>query len=151
MAKLKGRYRYKRKTIDAEMEIDLGRFEKQYSKAQYGLDSMVMEDMEPFMPMVTGQFINVTKAMSQSIAGSGKVIAGAPPFGRFLYGGKVMVGIESNSPWAKPGEKKEITDKNLQYSTGAHPKAQAHWFDAAKRQNIKKWVKKTKQTAGGGK
>lgn len=150
MAKLKGKYRYKRKTMDAEMEIDLGRFEKQYSKAQYELDSAVMEDMIPYMPMVTGQFINVTKAMSQAVAGSGKVIAAAPPFGRFLYGGKVMVGVESNSPWAKKGEKKVVTDKNLDFSTGAHPKAQAKWFDAAKRENIGRWVKQTKKNAGGG-
>ena len=151
MAKLRGKYHYKSGVISAEMEIDLGRFEKQYSKAQYELDSAVMEDMVPFMPMVTGQFINVTKAMSQSVAGSGKVIAAAPPFGRFLYGGKVMVGVTSNSPWAKSGEKKVITDKNLQYSTGAHPQAQARWFDPTKKKNVKRWVKNVKKTAGGGK
>lgn len=150
MAKLNGRYRYKKKTINAEMEIDLGRFEKQYTMAQYNLDTMVMEDMIPYMPMVTGQFIQVTKAMSSAIAGSGKVIAAAPPFGRFLYGGKVMVGVDSGSPWAKKGEKKVVTDKNLTYSTGAHPKAQSHWFEPAKKENLNRWVKETKKIAGGG-
>lgn len=149
--KLNHTYHYKNKNIRAEMTINLGRFEGQYSRAQYELDSMVMTDMVSYMPMDTGQFINVTKAMSASIAGSGKVIAAAPPFGRFLYNGKVMVGVHSRSPWAKEGEKKEATNRNLQYSTGAHPQAQSHWFDPAKRANQKKWVRKTRKTAGGGK
>ena len=40
------------------------------------------------MPMQTGQFINVTKAMSAAVAGTGKVVAAAPPMGCFLYEGK---------------------------------------------------------------
>lgn len=149
--KLHHEYKYKGKNIRAEMEIDLGRFEGQYSKAQYALDSMVMTDMVPFMPEVTGQFINVTRTMSASIAGSGKVVAAAPPFGRFLYNGKVMVGIDTRSAWAKKGEKKEVTGKDLDFSTGAHPSAQAHWFDPAKRKNQKEWVRQTRKIAGGGK
>ena len=149
--KLHHKYKYKGKNIRAEMEIDLGRFEGQYSKAQYALDSMVMTDMVPFMPMSTGQFINVTRAMSASIAGSGKVIAAAPPFGRFLYNGKVMVGIDTRSAWAKKGEKKVVTDNNLDYFRGKNPRAQSHWFDPAKKENQKKWVRQTRKIAGGGK
>ena len=43
-----------------ELDVDLSRFEKQYSKAQFALDSMVMASMVPYMPMRTGTFINVT-------------------------------------------------------------------------------------------
>lgn len=150
IAELKYKYGYKDRNITAEMTIDLGRFDKQYGKAQYKLDSMIMTDMIPYMPMQTGQFINVTRAMSAAIAGSGKVVAAAPPFGRFLYEGKVMVGERSGSPWAQKAERKVVTSRDLQYFKGAHPKAQSHWFDAAKVENAKKWAKKTKQTAGGG-
>lgn len=148
--KLNYQYKYKNKKVTAEMTINLGRFEGQYSKAQYELDSTVMTDMVPFMPMKTGQFINVTKAMSASIAGSGKVVAAAPPFGRFLYEGDVMVGVKSGSPFAELGEKKKTTGKPIQYTKTAHPDAQDHWFDPAKKKNINKWVKKAKKTAGGG-
>ena len=96
-----------------ELDVDLSRFEKQYGKAQFALDSMVMASMVPYMPMVTGTFINVTKAMSAAIAGSGNVVAAAPPFGRFLYEGKVMVDPETNSPWARPGAKKIVTNRDL--------------------------------------
>lgn len=149
--KLNHKYEYKDKNIRAKMEIDLGRFEGQYSKAQYALDSMVMNDMIPYMPMDTGQFVNVTKAMSSSIAGSGKVVAAAPPFGRFLYNGKVMVGIDTRSAWAKKGEKKEVIDKDLAYFQGRNPQAQSHWFDSAKKKNLRKWIRITKNIAGGGK
>jgi hypothetical protein len=148
--KLKYSFNYKDKNIDGNMKIDLGRFEGQYSKAQYLLDSMVMDSMVPYMPMQTGTFINVTRGMSQAIAGSGKVVAAAPPMGRFLYEGKVMVGERTKSAFAEKGERKVVVERNLQYSRHAHPSATDHWFDAAKKAHGKTWVKKTKEMAGGG-
>ena len=132
------------------MIIDLDRFERQYSKAQWMLDSQIMTDMIPYMPKQTGTFINVTSAMSKALAGTGAVVAAAPPMGRFLYEGKVMVGVFSNSPWAKKGEKKRVTDKNLVFSTATNPRAQAHWFDAAKEAHLDGWKRMVKRTAGGG-
>lgn len=133
-----------------ELDVDLSRFEKQYEKAQYELDSTIMTDMQPYMPMQTGTFINVTKGLSAAIAGSGNVYAAAPPFGRFLYEGKVMVDPETNSPWARPGAKKIVTNKDLDYFKGRHPEVTSHWFDTAKKNHGKSWVNKTKKTAGGG-
>ena len=130
-----------------ELQVDLSRFEKQFEEAQYELDSVVMKDMIPYMPMNTGTFINVTKALSAAIAGSGNVYAAAPPMGRFLYEGKVMVDPFTNSPWARPGAKKVVTDKDLTYS---NPKATPHWFDTAKQNHGKSWVKAVKKIAGGG-
>lgn len=147
---IKTNYKDKKPNYEIRMEIDLDRFERQYNKAQYGLDSMVMTDMVPYMPMQTGTFINVTKAMSAALAGSGKVVAAAPPMGRFLYEGKVMVDPETNSPWARKGAKKIVTDRDLQYNKNAHPKATDHWFDAAKQARGEEWVNYVKKVAGGG-
>ena len=145
------RYNYRKedagRNATIELDVDLSRFEKQYGKAQYALDSMVMTSMQPYMPMRTGTFINVTKAMSAAIAGSGTVVAAAPPMGRFLYEGKVMVDPATNSPWARPGSKKVVTDKDLTYS---NPKATPHWFDTAKKNHGASWVKAVKNIAGGG-
>ena len=147
----KVRYNYRKedagRNSTIELDVDLSRFEKQYGKAQYTLDSMVMTSMEPYMPHRTGVFRNITKAMSAAISGSGTVIAEAPPFGRFLYEGKVMVDPETNSPWARPGAKKVVTDRDLKYS---NPKATPHWFDTAKENHGKSWVKAVKKIAGGG-
>lgn len=147
IAKIKYNYSTHGKDSDIELDVDLSRFEKQYGKAQYALDSMIMTSMQPYMPHQTGTFINVTKAMSAAIAGSGNVIAAAPPFGRFLYEGKVMVDTNTGSPWARPGAKKVVTDRDLKYS---NPKATPHWFDTAKENHGKSWIKAVKNIAGGG-
>lgn len=138
------------KTVGLEIELDLSRFNRQLAEAQYALDSMVMTSMVPYMPMQTGTFINVTRAMSQAIAGSGKVVAAAPPMGRFLYEGKVMVGERTRSAWAAKGERKEAIEKPLNYSRHANPNVTDHWFDTAKKYHEKEWIKKTKKIAGGG-
>lgn len=147
LSQIKFEYSKHGKGADIEVDVDLSRFEKQYGKAQYALDSMVMTSMQPYMPMRTGTFINVTKAMSAAIAGSGYVVAAAPPMGRFLYEGKVMVDPATNSPWARAGAKKIVTDRDLKYS---NPKATPHWFDTAKEKHGKSWVKAVKNIAGGG-
>ena len=133
-----------------EVDVDLSRFDKQYGKAQWQLDSMVMTSMEKYMPHRTGVFVNVTKAMSSAIAGSGTVVAGAPPFGRFLYEGKVMVDKETKSPWARKGAEKIVTDKDLNYDKSHHPNVTDHWFDTAKKNHLKEWVRVTKKVAGKG-
>lgn len=148
--KLNYTFKYKDRTIEGVMEINLSRFERQYTRAQYLLDSMIMDSMVPYMPMQTGTFINVTRGMSQAIAGSGKVVAAAPPIGRFLYEEKVMVGERTRSAWAAKGERKVVTDRPLQYSRHAHPKVSGHWFDTTKKFHGKAWIKKTKSIAGGG-
>lgn len=131
---------------DVSIEVDMSRLEDNFNRAQFALDSAIMTSMVPYMPRRDGQFINVTKNMSAAIAGTGKVVAAAPPYGRFLYEGKVMVGEKSQSPWAKKGERKVVTGKNLTYSGGG----QAHWFDAAKDADGDSWVNLVKKTAGGG-
>lgn len=135
------------KGADIEISVDLSRFEKQYGDAQYALDNMVMEDMIPYMPHETGIFINVTRAMSQAIAGSGTVIAAAPPMGKFLYEGKVMVDPVTGSPWARAGAKKIVTERDLKYG---NPKATPHWYDTAKEKHGKTWIREVKKIAGGG-
>lgn len=135
---------------DIKVDIKLDRFEKQFQLAQKRLDQSVMLSMEPFMPKQTGQFINLTKARSKAMEGSGTVVAAAPPYGRFLYEGKVMVDELTGSPWARKGAKKVVTDRTLQFSKAAYPKATDHWFDAAKEADCENWVKIVKETAGGG-
>ena len=151
IAKIKFDYGDKGPNYEINMQIDVGRFAEQYNAAQFMLDSQIMTDMLPYMPMQTGTFQNVTRAMSAAIAGSGKVVAAAPPMGRFLYEGKVMVGVDSLSPFAQYGEKKVVTARDLQFSKAAHPRVEKKWFDAAKRDHGSDWIKMAKKTAGGGK
>ena len=150
IAKLKYNYSQKGKGADIELEVDLTRFNKQYGDAQYALDSAVMTSMQKYMPLRDGVFRNVTNSMSAALAGSGTVVAAAPPFGRFLYEGKVMVDPETNSPWARKGAKKVVTDKDLNYDKSHNPNVTDHWFDTAKENHLNEWIKKAKKKAGGG-
>ena len=133
---------------DIKVDVSLNRFERQYERAQYYLDSQIMTDMVPYMPHRDGNFVNVTRLQSAALAGSGKVVAAAPPMGRFLYEGKVMVDPVTGSPWARKGAKKVVTERPLTY---INPKPTPHWFDTAKDAHGIAWVKGVKQIAGGGK
>lgn len=132
---------------DIKVDISMDRFERQFQDAQFYLDTMVMVSMIPYMPRVTGTFINLTKARSASIAGTGEVIAAAPPYGRFLYEGKVMVDPKTGSPWARKGAKKAVTDREIKYS---NPRATAKWFETAKQNHMDGWIRGIKRKAGGG-
>lgn len=134
---------------DITVNISLNRFEKQFQEAQNWLDGQVFTDMEKYMPFRDGNMRNVSAIMSKSMQGSGQVIAGAPPYGRFLYEGKVMVDPVTGSPWARAGAKKVVTDRDLVFDKTAHPRATDHWFDAAKEQYVKSWAKGVKKRAGG--
>lgn len=133
-------------TDSVDIEVDMSRIENNFNEAQFALDSAIMTSMEPFMPMQSGQFIAVTKAMSAAVAGAGQVVAAAPPSGRFLYEGQAMIGVKSRSAWAKKGEKKELSGKQLTYGRGRT----SHWFDKAKEKNGNNWVSMVKKIAGGG-
>ena len=61
-----------------------------------------------------------------------------------------MVDPETNSPWARPGAKKIVTNRDLDYSKEKHPKRVDHWFDTAKANHGVSWVKAVKNIAGGG-
>lgn len=145
---------------DLRVKLSLSRFDDQYKKAQYQLDGDVMNSMVPFMPMISGSFINTTRAASAAVQGSGQVYAAYGPQGRYLYESKVMVDEVTGSPFARQGAKKVLVSQyagktaakeNIEYTHQAHPKAQDHWFDAAKAADGKKWVRRVKATAGGGK
>lgn len=133
---------------NVKVDVKLDRYSKQFQDAQFWLDSQIMHDMKPYMPMQTGNFIQRTSAESTAMAGSGQVCAGAAPMGRFLYTGQVMVDPVTGSPWARPGAKKVVTSRPLKF---ANPQAVPFWFDKAKEAHGQQWVEGAKKRAGGGK
>lgn len=147
--------------VDGDMKIKLNmdRFSEQYYEAQKLLDGMVMDSMVPFMPMITGDFIDRTRDKSTALQGTGFVCAAAEPYGRFLYFGKTMVDPATGSTWARFSAEKVLVSQysgktnakeNLEYTKPPHTRVQAEWFDAAKRKDGSKWIRKVKAEAGGG-
>ena len=144
---------------NVHITLDMSRFERQFQRAQYQLDGAVMESMVPFMPMITGSFINTTRAASAAVQGSGVVYAAYGPQGRFLYEGKGMVDEQTGSPWARSGAKKVLVSQYggktrakewLGYTKEGHPKAQAEGVEAAKKGEEKGWIHLGKEKTGGG-
>lgn len=149
---------------DIRVTLNMNRFERQFQRAQYQLDGAVMNSMVPFMPHQNGTFIQNTRAASAAVQGSGEVYAAYGIQGRYLYEGKVMVDRDTGKgPMKIPtgpggeyvlryrkGAKLVATDRPLQYTKSHNPKAQSHWFDAAKKADGKKWIRDVKKTAGGG-
>lgn len=126
--------------------INTDKLNANIDRAQFWLDSQVMNCMTPLMPMRTGIFINLTKMQSASLAGTGEVIAAAPPYGRFLYFGKVMIDPVTKSPWARAGVKKIVTSRPL---TFANQQAVPMWFDASKQQHLNSWIQGVNNILGG--
>lgn len=98
------------------------KFNNNLNKTQVFLDNKVIGLLEKYVSYDSG-----TQAKSirlSSDPGSGVVWINVP-YARFQAGGKVMVGINSRSAWAKRGERKVLTNKNLTYQfgglRGAHP------------------------------
>lgn len=104
------------------------------TKAEHILAVQVQKDTSPFVPFLTGSLDQRTR-----VDGNGIIYPG--PYARFLYYGKVMVGPETGSTYAKKGTTKALTDKNLVFNKAGHAQAQSHWFEASKAENLDKWVR----------
>lgn len=134
---------------EIKIEIDGKNVGKRIEKAQKWLDNRVMTDMLWYMPLNTGMFIANTQSISRSLAGTGLVCAGAPPMGRYLYYGKVMVDSVTGKgarPIKKDGEiifrhrrgaTLVPTNRDLKYGRAS---ATARWFETAKEAHLEQWV-----------
>ncbi len=118
-------------------------------KAQYALDTQIMNDMIPYMPIQTGTFQNLVRMRSAALAGTGQVCAATTVYGRYLYEGKKMVD-SATGKGPRPirlaggelifrfnkGAKLMASDNPLEYS---NPQAEPHWYEAAKRDHYEEW------------
>ena len=66
---------------------------------------------DPYVPMQSGHLKNAAEVGSNYLRYPG-------PYAQFQYGGVVMVGVKSGSPWARRGEKKRVTGRGLSYHGG---------------------------------
>lgn len=103
------------------------------TRAEHVLAEQIRKDTAPYVPMLTGSLNTRTQVVGNTMIYPG-------PYARFLYYGKVMVDPNTGSTYARAGERKVVTDRNLVFTTDFHPDAQAFWFEASKAQNSEKWL-----------
>ena len=89
-------------------------------RVQQFLGETVANNLKKYVSFNSG-----TQEASTYSINKGKQVIINVPYARFQAGGKVMVGIYSHSPWARAGERKVVTNRNLIYQggglRGAHP------------------------------
>lgn len=112
-------------------------------KAAHAVAVQVQKDTEPFVPARTESLANRTQVIDGQIIYPG-------PYARYLYNGRVMVfedppylrTVNGKEVLSHYGQKKKPIEKPLKISKAVNPKAQSHWFEASKAQNLEKWEKK---------
>ena len=91
-------------------------------RVQVFLDKTVADNLRNYVSRKSG--VQEKSIPVASKYGSGKVIINVP-YARFQAEGKVMIGVKSHSPWARRGERKVVTSRNLTYHSeklrGKHP------------------------------
>lgn len=104
------------------------------------IDSEVIRHCAPYAPHESGQMQK--SATLGTVIGSGEITYNSP-YAKYLYYGKVMVSPTTGSPWAKKGERKVLTDRNINYN-GA-PKRGSYWFERMKKDHAKDILKGAEQ------
>lgn len=123
--------------LDMDWNKVHNRLQRDADKARMILKSEVVKDTEPFVPMQGGYLKN---SPYESISKKDDFIIYDGPYAKFLYHGKVMIGTKSHSPWAKSGETKVVTNRDIKFGK-LHPLACAYWFERSKSVNKNKWLK----------
>ena len=100
--------------------------------AEHTLAVQMAKDTDPYVPARTRSLANRVIVSEDTIIYPG-------PYARFLYYGKLMIDPKTGSPFATKGATKEVTGTDRNISQAVHGKAQSHWFEASKAQNLDKW------------
>lgn len=100
-----------------------------FDRVQAFVDSECQRLMAQYTPLKKG---SLRKSLTFGTKVGSGIIRYNSPYARYQYYGKVMVSSVTGSAWAKQGETKIVTGKELVYSKRANPQAQKRWFETMK-------------------
>lgn len=124
---------------NVKVDIDSRKIAMEYKmkqqKALRMLKSEIAKDTEPYVPMRDGM---LRRSVTTSLRTNDPKLIWARPYAKFLYYGKVMIGRITKRAWARKGETKIVTGKDLTYS---QPGTGPNWFNRSKKVNLQKWLK----------
>lgn len=109
------------------------------------IDSECIRLMAPYTPMRNG-FLMRSATLGTKI-GSGEINQIAP-YARYQYYGKLMISSITGSAWARYGEKKVLTDKDLVHDKSRHPQAGPFWFERMKADHKEEILEGARKVAG---
>lgn len=105
-------------TVMKKLGVDSGGAVQQFHTAN------VLKRIQRFMPKNTGETIKIMVAQTDIRK---PLILLNVPYGQFLYNGKLMVGDETGSPWARKYETKHVVEVPLQYNHSKNPLVGPFW------------------------
>lgn len=143
-----GQMHIKMSTDCMDINVSFDRLARYMSASQRAVDNQILTDMVDYIPMETGNLTRQTLAINRENVGSGELVLDATDYARYLYRGKLMIDPETGSAWARPQTIKIMTDQDLEYSRAAQGKAGSHWFERAKEERKRTWLKVARQAAG---
>ena len=100
-----------------------------FDRVQKFIDSECVRLMAQYTPMQSGM---LQKSVTLGTRIGSGIIYYNSPYARYQYYGKLMVSSVTGSAWARNGETKVLTGKDLIYSKRQHPNAQKRWFETMK-------------------
>jgi len=100
-----------------------------FDRIQQFIDSKCINLMAQYTPMQNGM---LQKSVTLGTRIGSGIIYYNSPYARYQYYGKLMVSSVTGSAWARSGETKVLTGKDLIYSKRQHPNAQKRWFETMK-------------------
>lgn len=100
-----------------------------FDRVQKFIDSECIRLMAQYTPMQNGM---LQKSVTLGTRIGSGIIFYNSPYARYQYYGKLMVSSVTGSAWARSGETKVLTGKDLNYSKKKHPNAQRRWFETMK-------------------
>lgn len=129
--------------ITLEQNIDPTLLTGRATKLERALAWEILKDTDQFVPALTGSF-----AIRSRVIGNYIIYPG--PYARYLWHGVAMVNSatgkgpmkipEVGYRWPR-GAILAPTTRPLKFNTSVHAKAQSHWMDASRAQNMAKWAK----------
>lgn len=129
--------------ISVKENIDPNLLTGRASKLEKALAWQILKDTDEFVPALTGVFAGMAHVI-------GNVIIYTGPQVHYLWHGVAMVNSATGKGpryipevgWRWPkGAILKPTNRPLNFNTSMHAKAQSHWMDASRAQNMKKWDK----------
>ncbi|MCM1508527.1 MAG: minor capsid protein [Ruminococcus flavefaciens] len=100
-----------------------------FDRVQVFVDNECQRLMAQYTPMKSS---NLRKSLTFGTKVGSGIIRYNSPYARYQYYGKVMVSSVTGSAWARSGETKIVTGKELVYSKRANSQAQKRWFETMK-------------------
>ena len=111
------------------------------TRLENALAWQILKDTTEFVPALTGSFSTRSHVIANRIIYPG-------PYARYLWHGVAMVNSKTGKGpmyipevgyrWPR-GAILKPTTRPLQFNTAMHAKAQSHWMDASRTQNMEKW------------